>query len=123
MMRVDARDVSRSAGSASIVALSFAVVLAVLALVRPSSAEQFRSADPLVRLLGSHAAWLVVAATVAIALSWRATLAFRSRDVAWALGGAAVAVSIALTVRGLAGPRLPRFVPTEEGSLPGITFG
>lgn len=116
--------VARSAGVASVLALAFAALLAALTHWCPASEAQRGAADPLVQLLyGSGGVWLIVAATVIVAIAWKRYARVRRSDVGWALAGVGVAMVLAFAIRAIVGNRLPAFIPSEESARPGITLG
>ncbi|HEY5944487.1 MAG TPA: CPBP family intramembrane glutamic endopeptidase [Kofleriaceae bacterium] len=117
-------ELARSAGVASVLALAFAALLAALAVWVPASEAQRRAADPLVQLLdGRGGPWLIVAATVVVAIAWKRYGSVRRSDVGWALVGVAAAMVFAFAIRAIVGNRLPAFIPSEESARPGITLG
>jgi membrane protease YdiL (CAAX protease family) len=114
---------ARSVAAASALVLAFAALLVALDLRVPPSDAERHAADPLVQLLGAHAPWIIVAATIAVAAAWRRYLRIERRDLIWAFAGVAVAVALAFALRGIIGPRLPSFIPREESAGPGVTLG
>jgi len=116
-------ELARSVAVASVLVLAFAALLVVLDRCVPTSGAQRRDADPLVQLLGERAPWLVIAATIIVAGAWRRHLRIQRSDLLGALAGVATAVVLTLAIRGILGPRLPSFIPSEESARPGVTLG
>lgn len=117
-----------SVAAAALLALPWALLVLVLALVAPASADQLAAADPLVHLL--PAGWtpfVVPLLALTAAGAWvrlaRPDRAELRRAGARALAGVLMSGLIVATIRGVGGPVPPPLVPTEETVAPGLLLG
>jgi len=114
--------------AAALLALPWCLLLAVLAVLQPPTAANWAAADPILGFLPQALyLWGVPLFGVAVAGAWLRFSRPDAADLRWSLARAAAGVVsaglIVGTIRWLAGPVPPPFIPTEESTAPGLLLG